>query len=666
MPVKVSVVVPVYNPGEHIHGLVASLRRQSLPPDEFEVVFVDDGSTDGTEALLDRLDAELPNMRVIHIPNSGWPGKPRNVGLDAAVGEYVQFVDNDDELGDEALERLHRFATENGSDVVIGKEVRRNVRRHVVALFNQNRPKAELGRDPILSYLTPHKMFRREFLHEHGLRFPEGRRRLEDHPFVVRAYFCADVISVLSDYACYYWIQRSDRTNAGLTPREWADWYGHMRDVLDVVADHTEPGPFRDLLLSHWYRTKGLRLIGPSFDKRPPDDARALFSALYELMQERFPPSVDDHVPGVLKVTSHLLRARDQDTVVALAAAQRGMTLEQTLDRAEWDGDALVVTATARLLYADGTPVELDERYGHVWWRPPLPLDDAVPAELLDFGKVPANPVEIAVRHRQTHELHALPGSTEPLPAHADGRRHVGATRTVRLDAATAAMGGPLPPGVWDLDLQLYSHGWGVRDLLRDPASAAGTALPLATSTAGIVSPYVTANNTLAVDVGQRTRSLLKVAVPDRGAAVLRQTGSAAVLDLPLGGVRVHGEPIPAELVLRLPGGHDADLRVPAGIAAAASGEVAVLRATLPSATDLQTASAGTGRLRLAARVAGRTVPLGVELAVREGQPPALRDVSAGRSREPAAGGLAARVRAAVPSPVRSALRRARRRAGRG
>ena len=145
LPLKVSVVVPVYNPGEHIDLLVASLRRQSLPAGEFQAIFVDDGSDDGTADRLDRMAQESPNFRVIHIPNSGWPGKPRNVGLDAAEGEYVQFVDHDDELGDEALERMYDYAVSNDSDVLVGKEVRRNVRRHVPPMFATNRPHARAG-----------------------------------------------------------------------------------------------------------------------------------------------------------------------------------------------------------------------------------------------------------------------------------------------------------------------------------------------------------------------------------------------------------------------------------------------------------------------------------------------------------------------------------------
>ena len=62
------------------------------------MIFVDDGSTDGTRRRLDALAAEHDHVRVEHIPNSGWPGRPRNVGLDLARGEFVYFVDNDDWL----------------------------------------------------------------------------------------------------------------------------------------------------------------------------------------------------------------------------------------------------------------------------------------------------------------------------------------------------------------------------------------------------------------------------------------------------------------------------------------------------------------------------------------------------------------------------------------
>lgn len=124
MSVKVSVVIPVYNPGEYIEDCISSLLRQSLPDDEYEAIFVDDGSTDATPARLDEIAAAYPHMHVIHQESSGWSGKPRNVGTAAARGEFVMYVDNDDWLGDEALERMYNYGVENEADVIIGKMAR--------------------------------------------------------------------------------------------------------------------------------------------------------------------------------------------------------------------------------------------------------------------------------------------------------------------------------------------------------------------------------------------------------------------------------------------------------------------------------------------------------------------------------------------------------------
>ena len=252
MTVNVSVVVAVYNPGRHIEPLLASLRAQTMPVEEFETIFVDDGSTDGTPDRLDAYAAEVGNARVIRIPASGGPGRPRNVGIDAAVGAYVQIVDNDDSLFPKALERLYAFAVENSSDVVVGREVR-NQRAAVGRLFERNIPNAVLGSDALMSLMTPHKMFRRQFLVDNGIRFFEGPRRLEDHPFVMEAFVKAKVISVLSDYACYHWTIRDDQSNAGLRPLDWPSWYDNLADAIRVVETYVDDAGLRDRLFAVWY-----------------------------------------------------------------------------------------------------------------------------------------------------------------------------------------------------------------------------------------------------------------------------------------------------------------------------------------------------------------------------------------------------------------------------
>jgi poly(ribitol-phosphate) beta-N-acetylglucosaminyltransferase len=529
---KVSVVVPVYNPGEHIEALIASLRRQSLPAEEFEVVFVDDGSTDGTGERLDRCVAEGPNMRVIHTPNSGWPGRPRNIGIEASRGEYVQLVDNDDELGDEALERLFAYAKENDSDVVVGKEIRRPGPPVVGPLFRVNRPRASLETDPLLSLLTPHKLFRRSFLEKEDIRFFEGPRRLEDHPFVVKAYFRAKVISVLSDYTCYYWIQRRDRSNAGLRPPDWAAWYGFLRDALDVVEEHTDPGEFRDRLLSHWYRAKGLARLGPGLTRRPEADAARLLDALHDLAAERFPPSVDAHLPAIMRVRSALLRAREFDRIRALAEVERGMQLQQTLEPLETSDGSLVLKVTARLAYADGEPVALEAAGERLFWRTPIDLGPRVSRETLDFTDgYRRTRLNVLARARSSYEAFLLAGSSEPLPPLADGARPVGAAGIARLGPDVVINGEPLPVDVWDVQAQLASCGWVLRRPLRSPPGAVVRApLGPVLSQPRLVVPFTTARGTLALAVGQRSLSLLRAQPVESEARMLPTQGVAQLV----------------------------------------------------------------------------------------------------------------------------------------
>ncbi len=224
---KVSVIVPVYNPGADIDPLIDSLLGQTMPAGERELVFVDDGSTDGTGARLDALASEHADVRVVHTPNSGWPGRPRNVGLDLAGGEFVFFADNDDWLERDALERLYAAATTHRADIVVGKVVGHG--RGVPHIFAADRHGLDARRAPLL-LLTPHKLFRRALLEQHGIRFPEGRTRLEDRLFLVPAYFAAQTLVY---HGGYYGMSRADARRRA----------GEMMDVFDLRAKANTRAP---------------------------------------------------------------------------------------------------------------------------------------------------------------------------------------------------------------------------------------------------------------------------------------------------------------------------------------------------------------------------------------------------------------------------------------
>ena len=111
---KVSIVLPVYNVSRHLRGCLDSIARQTFR--DFEVVAVDDGSTDGSGQMLEDYPAAFP-MRVIHQANQGLSAA-RNAALAAVSGEYVLMVDSDDRIHPRLLELAVRTAEASRLDFV--------------------------------------------------------------------------------------------------------------------------------------------------------------------------------------------------------------------------------------------------------------------------------------------------------------------------------------------------------------------------------------------------------------------------------------------------------------------------------------------------------------------------------------------------------------------
>ncbi|WP_433529834.1 glycosyltransferase family 2 protein [Micromonospora sp. CA-263727] len=454
---KVSVVVPAYNPGPHVEQLVASLLRQSMPATDFEVIFVDDGSTDGTPARLDELAAAHPHFRVRHIENSGWPSRPRNLGVELARGEYVQFVDDDDWLADEALARLYAYARENDADIAIGRMAGhgRSVPR---GLFRVNHPDATLDNAPLIDSLTCHKMFRRAFLLRHGLRFPEeGRKRLEDHHLVVRAYLLSRRTCVLSDYTCYHHRKRPDGGSLTATRMVPAAYFGSLREVLDIVDAHTEPGPLRDKLHRRWLRTEMTRrLRGARLRNAPPDWVDQVVTEIRQTIRERFAPGVAAGLPSVLRTIAGLAAQGRVADLRRLAEWEAGIRARARLQGYAVTGATVTVTLTGQLRDGD-QPLA----YAHSDGRDRLVLPvEEVPAELLDCTvELGRARLDVLARHAGGNGEFLLPVSFEvdrvPTPS---GGLHLLYRGTATVDFRTLNAG--RTQGDWTLKARVSSAGW--------------------------------------------------------------------------------------------------------------------------------------------------------------------------------------------------------------
>lgn len=113
-----SVLVPVYNVEEYIDCCIQSLISQTYK--NFEIILVDDGSKDKSGSICDTYKEHYDNIKVIHKKNQGLISA-RRIGLNNASGKYIVFVDSDDFLDNNALEKIHNIISKHDTDVVIYK-----------------------------------------------------------------------------------------------------------------------------------------------------------------------------------------------------------------------------------------------------------------------------------------------------------------------------------------------------------------------------------------------------------------------------------------------------------------------------------------------------------------------------------------------------------------
>ena len=114
---KISVIVPIYNAELYLEECIHSVLNQTLR--DIELLLIDDGSTDGSFRICEEYSKKDNRVQVFRNKNVG-QGLERNFGVRKAAGEYIAFLDSDDQYKEDALERLYQKAMETNADMVSG------------------------------------------------------------------------------------------------------------------------------------------------------------------------------------------------------------------------------------------------------------------------------------------------------------------------------------------------------------------------------------------------------------------------------------------------------------------------------------------------------------------------------------------------------------------
>ena len=218
---RVSVVIPVYNAEKYLRGCMDSVLGQTLR--ELEVICVDDGSTDGSAAILEEYVEKDSRVRVLRQENAG-AGAARNLGIGAACGEYVAFIDADDWAEESYCGELVQCADEHSADIVVCRAQRFDDATGEPLpsdwmLKEQYLPCKAFAPEDIKKYIFQFtygqvwdKLFRRELLTANGIRFPEIRAA-EDTSFAYISLLSAKRIAVQPSMLIHYRVNREGTTS---------------------------------------------------------------------------------------------------------------------------------------------------------------------------------------------------------------------------------------------------------------------------------------------------------------------------------------------------------------------------------------------------------------------------------------------------------------------
>lgn len=204
---KISIIMPVYNKEKYVAKAIESVLNQTM--EDWELLIIDDGSNDSSYEVCSRYKDS--RIKVIHV-NNGGVSRARNIGLEIATGEYITFVDGDDQIDSVYLEKL----IIDDAEMVISGLIRKNILgqtvNEVLPFFEGKILSVEFIRtfyqheleNGIYGFVAG-KVVKRSIIEDNRIRFDESMSLAEDYDFFLKVYQCITEIFFVRESFYYYY-----------------------------------------------------------------------------------------------------------------------------------------------------------------------------------------------------------------------------------------------------------------------------------------------------------------------------------------------------------------------------------------------------------------------------------------------------------------------------
>lgn len=215
---KISIIIPIFNVEKYIERSLNSILNQTMDLKEIEVIMVDDKSTDNTRSIIKEYEKKYHNFKAIYKKeNSGCAAIPRNMGINISTGEYLMFLDPDDEYSPDMCEKLYEKIKHSTAKVVKCN--------HKLVFENQYRIDYNIDKNiseieinskkdfPPISASACNAIHNRTFIIENNITFPNLNNG-EDAIFSMCEFFKADKIILFNNYAGYLYYTNPDTSHS--------------------------------------------------------------------------------------------------------------------------------------------------------------------------------------------------------------------------------------------------------------------------------------------------------------------------------------------------------------------------------------------------------------------------------------------------------------------
>ncbi|MDL2246085.1 glycosyltransferase [Methanobrevibacter sp. OttesenSCG-928-K11] len=291
---KLSVVVPTFNTGKFLLDLFDSLKEQSIGFNNIEVIFVDDASTDKfTIDLINELISEYSNCKAIFLKeNSGFPGKPRNIGIENSSAEYVIVTDHDDTYEKDALKILYETITTNNADIVICNfnQVYENEIIPFKSFYNDKIEITDISKNKDFFKIPAAiwtRLFRKSFLLKNNIKFLEGMLAEDVYFGVITSFYASKIIYMPNFYGYNYKIRDSDEDKSTIHIRNKKYLEAILNGFLEIskmIKEENKEGYSDYIFKSHltsWLYTIAISETNDNEKKELFNKSESLFKHYY-------------------------------------------------------------------------------------------------------------------------------------------------------------------------------------------------------------------------------------------------------------------------------------------------------------------------------------------------------------------------------------------------